>query len=1554
MTPPRSRAVIRLANAVSKGQPIDWQEEKTASPELNQTLDCLKVVENVLRGYRSLAESEADPRLQRSRKVAERDAPATGGPVVARASTPAVATPAPTGSAGQPRSPLFRWGLLDVLEKIGQGAFGEVYRAYDPALDREVALKLWNRAAFPGATADSFLSEARRLARVRHPNVLVVHGADEHDDRAGMWTDLIRGQTLENLLAQQGAFGAQEAALIGTELCRALAAMHAVDLVHRDVKTTNVMREEGGRIVLMDFGAAAVLTPHGSTNPDEPAKGTPLTLAPEQLFGSPASPNTDLYSLGVLLYRLLTVHYPVEARTFDELCDRHRHGERTPLREHRPDLPTRLVVAVEQALESEPDRRYRSAATMERKLAASLGALGAVSRTPRVSAASPSRLPPHNLPLTLTGFVDREREIATCAQLLEKSRWLSLTGPAERGKTRLALGLAEMLWESFPDGIWLIELDAHPTNGGVARAVATTLGLAPTTNEQALDMIVDRVKSARALLILDHGDSVLEDVTRTGQALLAACPNLKIIATSREPVAFPRGESFEVPPPSPSAAAADAADADRAATPLATVPFVGRRAEFDLLRDSLERARQGAGRTILLGGEAGIGKSRLMSEFRTYAESRHVVCLQGRCAYHGGRNFEPFVEALEELARRTRLPTMALVAESTRGRPALGALFSMLHMLLDPGAHGAVQLRTREQVWYLLDALLKRMAQHEALVLFLDDLHWADEGTLSLLNHVTRSVGNSRLLIVGSYRPEEIGASAGQEHPLEDVMRLLSSVPAFQRLPLAPLDGAETAALLEQTIRDPDLGRRLATTIHDRAQGNPFFTVEIVRELLSEKSGLRTDGTTRQDLVLPQTVTDVLMRRLSRLSQEERDLVDLAAVEGERFRTDTLAAGTGLTRMLLLKRLRGLEQTHQLIATAEGGYRFAHGLIREVLLRDIPIELRREYHGVVAAHLTEVFGERPNESGRVGYHLFEAQRFDDAVPFLLGAAREARRLFLHDRALQYLDQALEALGRSAQPALNPGEIRRSKSEVLLLLGRPEAARAAAERALEEDVRRGDESGRAASQEALGEAALEQGDLVAAESLLTDARNRFAASGDRQQIARCEHKLGALAARRGDFERGLHLLETALATARATGVELGVARILLDVGDLCYRRGDYPRALETFEAAVGDLQRLGERLELARALNRLGNALFQSGRTDQALVRYEQAMAPTIELGDLQGMAKLKANLGNVHLVRGDSERALDCYRDAFRRFEEIGDKGGMAQALVALGNASFTRGDFGEAARCYTSSLGPREEMGDRWGLANSLDNLGVVEYHLGRWRLALEHQQAAFRHRHELGDRPGCIESTLNLGSLMAVMGDVGAAERLYIEAERMAAEIGDPRRRARILLAQACLKLWAEDLDGASELLETARSLAADESLVRSRLLLLEGLVGMASAASDAESVLNEALAESRRTESIPDETSALLALAEMMGRLGRQEEAWIRTEEALDRVGEGRVPLLELHALRLRREKVAVGAPGEAAERSATEHRIRTLVEGIDAGLPPGLDNRMDLERPRFPLP
>jgi serine/threonine-protein kinase len=264
------------------------------------------------------------------------------------------------------------WGRYHLLDQVGEGSFGSVYRAWDPQLEREIAIKILHQRWLDARLKDRLLREGRALAKIRHANVVSVFDVEAHEERVGLCMEFVRGQTLEDVLQDNGPLPARDTTLVGEDVCRALAAVHHAGFVHRDVKARNVMREANGRIVLMDFGTGREARALGeSKRPD--IAGTPLYMAPEVLAGSPASSRSDVYSVGVLLYHLATGAYPVEAGSVDELREAHHQGVRTPLDQRRPDLPTRFVRVVERAMARNPDERHADAAVLSVALAGVFG-----------------------------------------------------------------------------------------------------------------------------------------------------------------------------------------------------------------------------------------------------------------------------------------------------------------------------------------------------------------------------------------------------------------------------------------------------------------------------------------------------------------------------------------------------------------------------------------------------------------------------------------------------------------------------------------------------------------------------------------------------------------------------------------------------------------------------------------------------------------------------------------------------------------------------------------------------------------------------------------------------------------------------------------------------------------------------------------------------------------------------------------------------------------------------------------------------------------------------
>ena len=318
--------LIQLAGAIANGTIPDWAAAESTASSIDQGL------------------------VEEMRVVAELAAVHRG-----------LSTPGSEGTREGQRGGTMRWGSLELRDKIGSGHFGTVYLAWDDALQRQVALKLLRETAH----STEILQEGRLLARVRHPNVVTVYGVDRHDGVVGLWMEFIEGLTLARMLATHGVIDPGNAALIGVDLCRAVAAVHKAGLVHRDIKAQNVMREGSGRIVLMDFGAGEIRSERSISGV---LRGTPLYLAPELFAGAPATIASDIYSMGVLLFHLVTMRYPFEGTTLDTIEAAHARHDRQRLANLRPDVAESFIAVVERALEPDPARRYRDCEAMRRDL----------------------------------------------------------------------------------------------------------------------------------------------------------------------------------------------------------------------------------------------------------------------------------------------------------------------------------------------------------------------------------------------------------------------------------------------------------------------------------------------------------------------------------------------------------------------------------------------------------------------------------------------------------------------------------------------------------------------------------------------------------------------------------------------------------------------------------------------------------------------------------------------------------------------------------------------------------------------------------------------------------------------------------------------------------------------------------------------------------------------------------------------------------------------------------------------------------------------------------
>ncbi|MEK7317149.1 MAG: protein kinase [Candidatus Eisenbacteria bacterium] len=427
-----------------------------------------------------------------------------------------------------------------IVEKIGAGGMGEVYRALDLRLTRDVAIKLLSPDAAGDRTAtERLLREAQAVSALHHPNVVAIHGVEEIDGAPVIVMEYVTGETLATIVSRDPLPFACILD-IGGQVADALEAAHAAHLVHRDIKPSNIILTPEGQAKVLDFGLAKRVAPSTSVA-DESTISTQLTgsgmivgtvayMSPEQTRGERVDHRTDIFSLGCILYELATGRQPFRAPSTVAMFHEIATQEPDPPSALRADLPYDFDLVIARSLSKDCQRRYPTA----RDFGAALRELlTTVTSGELPTREAPDVLAPNNLPAAATSLIGRARESAEVKRLLLRHRLVTLTGAGGCGKTRLALRVATDLFSEFPDGVWFVELAALSDPRLVARGVASAMGLREEAGRAIVDTVVDDLRKRKTLLVLDNCEHLAEACAALAEAILSSCSACRILATSR-------------------------------------------------------------------------------------------------------------------------------------------------------------------------------------------------------------------------------------------------------------------------------------------------------------------------------------------------------------------------------------------------------------------------------------------------------------------------------------------------------------------------------------------------------------------------------------------------------------------------------------------------------------------------------------------------------------------------------------------------------------------------------------------------------------------------------------------------------------------------------------------------------------------------------------------------------------------------------------------------------------------------------------------------------------
>lgn len=462
--------------------------------------------------------------------------------------------------------------------------------------------------------------------------------------------------------------------------------------------------------------------------------------------------------------------------------------------------------------------------------------------------------------------------------------------------------------------------------------------------------------------------------------------------------------------------------------------LVGREKELWQLEESAEKALRGNGKTVIISGEAGIGKTRLANELVSYTKSQNFEVLECRCLHESLMPLLPVRKVLEELFNISKQDT-ADVRRNKIGKIIEESAPEFVHLtpVIDniiagisivPTAYAEDQFKIDlsnlkslfESAGELaaVSQLLAALSEKQPIMLFIDDLHLADSSTLKLFQKLARAIQESRFFLVGAYRQEALTKTGeGTNYPFLDFAQNMKRDVLYQKIELKRLSKGDSSVLINNVLGiDDDLFNK---RIYEETEGNPFFVLEslkflINKGLLTRKGDKWKFAKALKEIEIPPKIHDVISRRINILKEEERDILDCASVVGEEFSSDLIENVTGLNRLRLLKKLNNIERKYQLIHSSDGLYRFDHAKIREVLYQEMAPELRKEYHSLIAQQLEEKYKDHLDEVvNQLAYHYYKSGIAPKAVPYLLEAGERSRRDWAIFETIRWFSQALEVM-----------------------------------------------------------------------------------------------------------------------------------------------------------------------------------------------------------------------------------------------------------------------------------------------------------------------------------------------------------------------------------------------------------------------------------------------------------------------------------------------------------------------------------------------------------------
>ena len=690
-------------------------------------------------------------------------------------------------------------------------------------------------------------------------------------------------------------------------------------------------------------------------------------------------------------------------------------------------------------------------------------------------------------------------------------------------------------------------------------------------------------------------------------------------------------------------------------------PLIGRQAELEQLRSRLELAAAGFGQQVLVTGDAGIGKSRLVAELLSGAEGFRVITGEAE-AFLADTPYHPWHQVFSAILGSD--PQLALPPDLLQRLPLLAPV---LNLVLPDNAMTASldpELRKAAREALLLE-LIRREATRQPLLLVLEDAQWLDPLSRELLTGLSRLAPGLPLLILVTSR---------------DAVE--------QAIQLQALSGPESLELLEERLGTGELTANLAERLLEQAEGNPYY--------LEQLAAYVADG--QHEPELPDSLHSLVLSRVDRLSEHQKATLKAASIIGRRFDLGVLQgyypalgdAGRVSTEAAELQRL-------ELLGHEPPYWAFRQLVTRDVSYASIPFAVRSQLHGRLARYIeTHIATDSEPLLDLLALHYSFSEDAAKQREYLLRAGIAAQESYANETALNWFGQLLPLVEEGVRPALL---LRMAQVETHL--GRYAAAAENCQLALDStDV----ELEAARSLRLLGELSEKQGDYAAATNWLEQARSRLELLDEPAELIQVLLAEGGnVMWQIGEYDTAGERLQAALRLARNIADDRSVARAQHGLGNLELYQGNLSAARDLFSDSLTTRRRIGDSLGVANALNNLGIIAASLEGTAAARTLFEESLEIRREIGDRAGTAVALNNVGFMAAAGGELTAAGRLYQESLQLRREIGDRLGTAVTLNSLGHLYLKQELNSDSAACYQESLQELSEIGNQRELAAAI-----------------------------------------------------------------------------------------------------------------------------------------------------------------------------------------------------------------------------------------------------------